>query len=78
MRRVGLSSVCCVALLGLPTTALAYLDPGTGNVLLQTVLGALAAIAFAIKVSWERIRSLFSRRRDRQLRDDPPSAGRSE
>ena len=37
--------------------AYAYLDPGTGSMLLQVILGGVAAIAVAIKLFWYKIRA---------------------
>jgi hypothetical protein len=34
----------------------AYIDPGTGNYLLQVVLAALFGVVFALKVFWTRIK----------------------
>lgn len=36
--------------------AWAYLDPGTGSMLLQVILGGIAAIGVALKLFWHRIR----------------------
>jgi hypothetical protein len=41
--------------------AYAYLDPGSGSMLLQLLLGGVAGIAMVFKLYWERIRSVFSR-----------------
>lgn len=38
-----------------PATALAYLDPGTGSMLLQVILGGIAAVGVALKLFWYRI-----------------------
>ncbi|MGI9292762.1 MAG: hypothetical protein ACR2PS_02165 [Pseudomonadales bacterium] len=35
----------------------AYLDPGTGSLLLQGAIAAIAASAFTIKTYWYRIRA---------------------
>jgi len=35
----------------------AYLDPGTGSMLLQVILGGVAAVAVAIKLFWYKIRA---------------------
>jgi hypothetical protein len=35
--------------------ALAYLDPGTGSMMLQVILGGIAAIGVALKLFWYRI-----------------------
>ena len=37
--------------------AFAYLDPGTGSMLLQVILGGVAAVAVAIKLFWYKIRA---------------------
>lgn len=36
--------------------AFAYLDPGTGSMLLQVILGGIAAVGVAIKLFWHKIR----------------------
>ena len=41
--------------LALPVTAFAYLDPGTGSMLLQVILGGIAAVGVAVKLFWYRI-----------------------
>lgn len=46
--------------------AWAYLDPGTGSMLLQVILGGIAAIGVALKLFWHKIRVAlgFSRKSD--------------
>lgn len=34
----------------------AYLDPGTGSMLLQVILGGIAAVGVALKLFWHKIR----------------------
>lgn len=41
--------------------AAAYLDPGSGSMLLQILVAAVAAVAVGIKAFWSRIISLFGR-----------------
>ena len=36
--------------------ASAYLDPGTGSMLLQVILGGIAAVGVALKLFWHKIR----------------------
>ena len=38
----------------------AYLDPGTGSMLLQVLLGGFAAVGVIGKLYWHRVVSLFS------------------
>ena len=39
--------------------AFAYLDPGTGGMLIQIVLGGLAGLAVAGKLFWHQLKSYF-------------------
>ena len=41
--------------------ALAYLDPGTGSLMIQMAIGAVAAAGAAVSVYWQKLRSFFSR-----------------
>jgi hypothetical protein len=41
----------------------AYLDPGSGSLIFQIIVGGAMAIGLAVKVFWRRITSLFTRRR---------------
>jgi len=43
------------------TPAYAYLDPGTGSMLLQGLLAGLMVIGGVIGVYWRRLKSFFSR-----------------
>lgn len=42
-----------------PPTAHAYLDPGSGSMLLQVILGGAAGLAVLIKLYWQRVLLLF-------------------
>jgi hypothetical protein len=41
----------------------AYLDPGTGSVALQMILGALLAAFVSLKMYWGRLRAVLQRSR---------------
>jgi hypothetical protein len=45
-----------VLLVLLAEPAFAYLDPGTGSMLLQVILGGVAAVGVALKLFWHKIR----------------------
>jgi hypothetical protein len=47
----------------------AYLDPGTGSMLVQLLVGGVAAAAVAAKLYWYRILRLLRIRRDDPDRD---------
>jgi hypothetical protein len=46
-----------IALILLAAPAFAYLDPGTGSMLLQVILGGIAAVGVALKLFWHKIRA---------------------
>lgn len=51
-----------LAAIALSEPAYAYLDPGTGSMILQGMLGAVAAGLYAVKLQWSRIRAFFESR----------------
>ena len=40
--------------------AFAYIDPGTGSVIVQMIIGGLVGVGIAIKVFWFRIKTALS------------------
>ena len=50
------------------TTVLAYLDPGSGSMILQIIAGGLAAVAVTAKLYWGRILTFLRIRKDRGRR----------
>lgn len=47
-------------------SANAYLDPGSGSIIFQVVVGAALGISVAVKVFWRRIVNFFSRKGDKE------------
>jgi hypothetical protein len=47
------------ALLLIASPAQAYLDPGTGSMLISAVIGVVAAAALGLKMFWYRVVGLF-------------------
>jgi hypothetical protein len=45
------------------TAAHAYLDPGTGSILVQSLLAGIAGAAAVISLYWQRIKAFFSNMR---------------
>jgi hypothetical protein len=58
--RIALVLVAC---LSIATPAYAYLDPGTGSMLISAVLGVAAALALAVKMFWYRVIGFFRGKR---------------
>jgi hypothetical protein len=44
-----------------PTPPLGYIDPGTGSIILQSIVGGFAALLVAIGMSWKQLKSLALR-----------------
>jgi len=59
-----------VILLLIFTDAVAYLDPGTGSMLLQVILGGIAAVGVAIKLYWHKLRAAFGMPKKDVAEDD--------
>jgi hypothetical protein len=70
--------VACVvaACLAVASPAEAYLDPGTGSMLLSAIIGVAAAVGLAVKMFWYRLIGLIrgKPRGSRPGVDGPPSA----
>ena len=58
-RRACRVVVALAACLLIASPAQAYLDPGTGSMLLSAVIGVAAAVALAVKMFWYRLIGLF-------------------
>lgn len=39
--------------------AYAYIDPGSGSLVLQIILGTIAAVATVVKIFWYKIKFVF-------------------
>lgn len=57
-------------LLILSTNVLAYLDPGTGSMMLQVILGGVAAVGVAIKLYWHKLRVVFGMKKQEEDDDE--------
>lgn len=55
---------------------LAYLDPGTGSMIVQVTIAGAAGLAVGAKAGWERTaHRLRARRDDRALAESRPTTG---
>lgn len=53
--------------------AYAYLDPGTGSMLVQMLLGGVAGVLMIGKLYWARTKAFFGRRSRQNVRQEPAS-----
>jgi hypothetical protein len=66
---VSLTALCILVFS--TNRAYAYLDPGTGSMLIQGLLAAIAAASVSIGIFWRRLRSFFGHKNsEKNGRDD--------
>lgn len=63
MKRLAAPLALILSMFLIPSSAYAYLDPGTGSALLQGILGAIAAIGVVLKLYWHRLLRLLGIRK---------------
>ena len=61
MKILEMAGLVAVASLMLTETAWAYLDPGTGSILLQGIIGGIAAGFVFLKMYWVKLVAFLSR-----------------
>jgi hypothetical protein len=71
-RSIVFSSVPAVFVLGLPGVTHSYIDPGTGSLVIQAVIGAFAAVLVAIGMFWKQIKAFLGRMLSRSKHHDAP------
>ena len=64
MLKKNLLLVC--ALLFFPSQAFAYIDPGSGSIILQALLGVLAAAGATVSIYWSKFKNLFKKSKDKK------------
>ena len=40
--------------------AFAYIDPGSGTIIIQAIVGVLVGVGITVKIYWERLKVKFS------------------
>lgn len=53
-----------------PTQAMAYIDPGSGSMLLQLILGGVAGLFVIIRLYWHRFLSFFGIRNKKEVENE--------
>ena len=62
MLGLAVITVTVVAYLGLSSSAHAYVDLGTGSMMVQLLIGAATGVLVAGKLYWQKIKDVFMRR----------------
>lgn len=75
MKSLSVSSLFAVSIVFVSTsdTAFAYLDPGTGSILLQGLIAAVAAGLATAKFWWHRFLGIFSKAEETPAHSSPDS-----
>jgi hypothetical protein len=73
-RRRAVAIWLAIQLAWFSTAAHAYLDPGTGSILVQSFLAGLAGAVAVVSLYWRRIKEFFSNLRKPSSRDTRSSA----
>ena len=58
--------------------AFAYLDPGTGSIILQGLIAGIAVVGFTIKTYWYKILSFFGKTEPASLLEEEESAAKDD
>jgi hypothetical protein len=58
--------------------AAAYLDPGTGSMILQGLIAGIAVAGFTLKNYWYKIRALFGKEAPTSLLDEEDETHKAE
>ena len=62
MKKILITSFIFVIFIS--NNAFAYLDPGTGSIILQALVGAIAAGATYCSMYWKKIKNFFSKKKN--------------
>lgn len=70
MRKIIGQLITLAILLLSADPVLAYLDPGTGSMMLQVILGGIAAVGVALKLYWHKFRVALGFRGKEKLENE--------
>ena len=68
MKRLVPVAVILLLVLAAEVRVDAYLDPGSGSMLVQLLLGGVAGAAVIMKLGWERFRDVFRSSKAKQTK----------
>ena len=55
-------SLIVLLVMAWPSPSHAYLDPATGSMLIQFLLGGIVAVGVTVKLYWEKVRGLWQKK----------------
>lgn len=69
-RTTRITLLCFVTLMWSTQPSYAYLDPGTGSIILQGFLAAVASGIVVVKVYWSKLSGFFSKKPSSDRKSD--------
>lgn len=71
-RQAFVAALLFAALIGFPRDAQAYLDPGTGSMLLQGLIAGVAGGMAVIGLYWSKLKGFLASRGSKDVASDAP------
>lgn len=61
LKKLSIQTSCSVFILTsmFISDAHAYIDPGSGSILLQLILGGIAGVGVVVKLYWDRVKTRY-------------------
>ena len=57
-RKISSAAVVAIMLLGYQRRASAYIDPGTGSMMVQALIATVAGVALIVRTYWGKLREI--------------------
>jgi len=77
MRSRSLQLSVAMGFLFVSAPAWAYLDPGTGSLIVQGLIAAVVGALVTVKLYWHKLKNFFSSRRGKSPEQDPDDSSPS-
>lgn len=61
---------CLISSLVFPTTAYAYVDPGSGSVIVTTILGLIAAVGYTFRKYFYKLKRMIKGKKTEEEQQD--------
>ena len=58
-----------IFILLISNNAHAYIDPGSGSIIIQAILGAIAAVGTTVSIYWTKIKKFFTKNKKNLTND---------
>ena len=58
-----------IFILVVANNAYAYIDPGSGSIIIQAILGAIAAVGTTVSIYWTKIKKFFTKNKKNLTND---------